>query len=49
MPMIKILGYKCSRCEHQWIPRSYKNKKKTDKPRVCPRCKNPYWDKEKTK
>ena len=30
---------KCLRCGHKWYPRS------KDKPKVCPHCKSPYWDK----
>lgn len=37
---VTILGNRCYRCEHAWIPRDLKNK-----PAVCPRCKSPYWDK----
>lgn len=31
---------KCLRCGYQWV-------KRMDKPIVCPRCKNPYWNLEK--
>ena len=41
---IVVKGYKCHRCGHEWIPR---NKKEI--PRVCPKCKSPYWDKPKKK
>jgi len=34
-------GYKCERCGHEWIPRNEAY------PRVCPRCKSPYWDRPK--
>lgn len=37
---IKIPYLKCTRCKHQWIPRS------TNYPKVCPRCNSPYWNKE---
>ena len=45
MDMLTITqyGYKCLRCGHQWVPR------KKDYPRICPKCKTPYWDKEKRK
>lgn len=33
---------KCKRCGHIWLPR-----KNTVAIKVCPRCKSPYWDKEK--
>ncbi len=31
---------KCKRCGHEWI-------KRQDVPIVCPKCKSPYWNKEK--
>ena len=37
---ITVWGYKCERCEHEWIPRNT-----VDEPRVCPLCKSPYWNK----
>ena len=40
---VLIIGNKCFRCEHKWIPRE------EERPAVCPRCKSPYWDKPKTK
>jgi len=36
---ITVDGFKCERCEHKWIPRDVK-----EKPKVCPKCKSPYWD-----
>lgn len=33
----------CHRCSHQWINR------REDKPRVCPKCKSPWWDKKRQK
>jgi predicted Zn-ribbon and HTH transcriptional regulator len=33
--------FTCSRCGHQWWPRN------TERPRICPTCKSPYWDKPK--
>jgi predicted Zn-ribbon and HTH transcriptional regulator len=44
MPKVMISGFECSRCTHQWVPRN-----KGEKPTVCPKCKNPYWDKPKRK
>jgi Zn finger protein HypA/HybF involved in hydrogenase expression len=38
---VSMYGYKCERCEHKWIPR------KKDYPKVCPKCKSPYWDRAK--
>ena len=42
MKTITILGYECERCGHKWTPR-------LDMPTVCPKCKSPYWNKEKKK
>jgi DNA-directed RNA polymerase subunit RPC12/RpoP len=33
------MGYRCERCEHEWIPRDPENE-----PAVCPKCKSPYWN-----
>ena len=37
---ITVMGYKCERCGHEWIPR---NGQQGD-PRVCPKCHSPYWN-----
>ena len=39
MAKVKIDGYLCERCLHAWLPRD------EDYPKVCPKCKSPYWDK----
>ena len=39
MAKIKLEGYLCERCGHKWIPRE-----QTEEPRVCPKCKSPYWN-----
>lgn len=36
---ITVMGYRCERCEHEWIPRDFDSE-----PKVCPRCKSPYWN-----
>lgn len=36
---ITVMGYRCERCKWEWIPRG------ETAPRVCPKCKSPYWDK----
>jgi Zn finger protein HypA/HybF involved in hydrogenase expression len=38
--LIEIVGCRCMRCNHTWVPRG-------KKPRFCPKCKSPYWDKQK--
>ena len=41
--IIKVEGYECERCSHQWVPRDDKP------PKVCPKCKSPYWDRPRKK
>ena len=36
---IKLKGFRCERCGHEWIPRDI-----SQEPRVCPKCKSPYWN-----
>ena len=36
--MLSVAGYRCERCKHEWVPRF------EAEPRVCPKCKSPYWD-----
>ncbi len=33
-------AYKCKRCGHVWVARIYTE----EEPRVCPKCKNAYWN-----
>lgn len=40
---MKIPTYKCLRCGKVWVPR------KVERPRQCPKCKSPYWDRERKK
>jgi len=35
---ITIMGYKCERCNHEWVPNSDKE------PKACPKCHSPHWD-----
>ncbi len=41
---ILIKGHKCYRCGHEWRPETF-----NIIPKVCPKCKNPYWDRPKSK
>ena len=39
MGEITLKGFICERCNHKWVPRE------DEMPKVCPKCKSPYWDK----
>ncbi len=41
---ITLMGYRCERCSYEWVPRST-----TEVPRVCSRCKSPYWNRPRRK
>jgi predicted Zn-ribbon and HTH transcriptional regulator len=41
---IKLDGYQCQKCGHEWAPRN-----KKDYPRMCPKCKSVRWDKKDSK
>lgn len=36
---ITMMGFKCERCGHEWIPRDSDHE-----PETCPKCKSPYWN-----
>lgn len=36
---ITVMGFRCERCGHEWIPRGTE-----EEPRVCPKCRSPYWN-----
>lgn len=36
---ITVMGYRCDRCGHEWIPKDF-----SKEPEVCPKCKSPYWN-----
>lgn len=35
---VLIMGHRCYRCKHSWIPRDI-----GEIPEICPKCKSPYW------
>ncbi len=37
-------GCMCNHCGHIWQPRSFQSQSEV---RICPKCKSPYWDKER--
>jgi len=41
---VLIVGHRCHRCHHAWVPRNI-----SEIPEICPKCKSPYWKKEKTR
>ena len=41
---IQVDAWKCERCEHVWLPRTW-----DVEPRVCPKCKSPYWNRPRRK
>lgn len=41
---VLIIGHKCYRCDHAWRPQNIDHI-----PKVCPKCKSPYWDRPKNK
>ena len=42
---ITVMGYRCERCGHEWVPRGGGD----DEPRVCAKCKSPYWNTPRTR
>jgi predicted Zn-ribbon and HTH transcriptional regulator len=45
MAKIELTGWRCERCGHEWVARQ----EWTDAPRVCPKCKSPYWNEPRQK
>lgn len=37
---IEMNKLQCKRCNHEWYP-------KQPEVRLCPKCKSPYWDRER--
>lgn len=40
---ITVMGFRCDRCGHEWIPRG----KSEEEPRLCPKCHSAYWNRPK--
>lgn len=40
---VLIVGNKCYRCGHEWKPDNIDTP-----PKVCPKCKSPYWDRPRS-
>src|SRR5438067_1617773 len=41
---VTVMGYRCERCEHEWVTRH-----PDEIPWVCPECKSPYWNRPRTR
>lgn len=39
---IKMMGFRCQRCGHAWVPHD-----PSKPPRTCPGCKSPFWDRQR--
>ena len=37
---ITVMGFRCDRCQHEWIPRGGVD----EEPRVCPACHSALWN-----
>jgi hypothetical protein len=37
---ITVMGFRCDRCNHEWIPRGGAE----EEPKVCPKCDSPWWN-----
>lgn len=48
---VEVWSFRCLRCEHEWLPRKTMRASESlgpsSLPRVCPKCKSPYWDRER--
>jgi len=44
----QVWAFRCERCGYEWLPRKLWDESKPP-PTVCPKCKNPYWNKPKKK
>ena len=44
MPYVMIPGFLCERCGYRWA----RKRPGTRDPKVCPRCKSPYWNTPRT-
>jgi hypothetical protein len=36
---ITVMGYRCERCCHEWVPKNL-----NAEPKVCPKCKSAWWN-----
>ena len=41
---VMIEGYMCERCHYRWGSRTGTGTRSKSDPKVCPKCKTPYWN-----
>jgi transcription initiation factor IIE alpha subunit len=41
---ITVMGFRCDRCGHEWVPRSEAG----EEPRACPKCHSPLWNRPRS-
>ena len=44
MAYVLIEGYMCERCLYRWGSRTGAGIRSKNDPKVCPKCKTPYWN-----
>jgi predicted Zn-ribbon and HTH transcriptional regulator len=44
MGKVTVQANLCERCGHVWVPNGPRGN-----PRVCPKCKSPWWNRERTR
>ena len=44
--IVPLMGCRC-RCGHEWLPHGNNEPSGFERPRVCPKCKTPNWDRPK--
>lgn len=49
MAYVLIEGYMCERCLYRWGSRTGTGTRSKNDPRVCPKCKTPYWNQPRRK
>ena len=49
MAYVLIEGYMCERCWYRWGCRTGSGVRPKEDPRVCPKCKTPYWNRPRRK
>ncbi len=48
MAYVFIEGYMCERCQYRWGSRNGTGRRPKNDPKVCPKCKTPYWNRPRS-